>query len=160
MQWYSEILQNTHLLIRFQWKSIEIIQMEDVVFWHSPTIQHEVKLADGERNSMVLLLLDSSVAVFPHFSVLISLYPPVPELLLVEQSSHHASAVFWTKRLESEECVGLDSPSPQRPYKWLLFDLVGFQHRVVNSCRLLGFIYLIVCGPLFQAGFQTFFTRN
>lgn len=27
-------------------------------------IQHEVKLADGERNSMIMLLLASSMAVF------------------------------------------------------------------------------------------------
>lgn len=82
---------------------------------HPVDIQHGVKFADGERNSMVMLLLDSSVAVFPRFFLPISLHPPVPELLLVEQSSHHASAVFWTDGLESGECVGLDFPSPQRP---------------------------------------------
>ena len=82
---------------------------------HPLDIQHEVKLADGERNSMIMLLLASSVAVFPRFSLLISLHPPVPELLLVEQSSHHASAVFWTERRESGERVGLDFPSPQSP---------------------------------------------
>lgn len=82
---------------------------------HPLDIQHEVKLADGERNSMIMLLLASSMAVFPRFFLPISLHPPVPELLLVEQSSRHASAVFWTERLESGECVGLDFPSPQSP---------------------------------------------
>ena len=57
-------------------------------------IQHEVKLADGERNSMIMLLLASSVAVFPRFFLPISLHPPIPELLLVEQSFRHASAVL------------------------------------------------------------------
>lgn len=61
---------------------------------HPLDIQHEVKLADGERNSMIVLLLASHVAVFPRFFLPISLHPPVPELLLVEQSSHHASAVL------------------------------------------------------------------
>lgn len=82
---------------------------------HQLDIQHEVKVADGERISMVMLLLDSSVAVFLHFCLLTSLHPPVPELLLVEQSSRHASAMFWTERLESGEFVGLDFPLPQRP---------------------------------------------
>lgn len=49
----------------------------------TPDIQHEVKLADGERNSTVVLLLASSAAVFPRFFLPISLHPPVPELLLV-----------------------------------------------------------------------------
>lgn len=42
-------------------------------FSDSLDIQHKVKLADGERNSMIVLLLASFVTVFPqllssHFS--------------------------------------------------------------------------------------------
>lgn len=61
---------------------------------HRPDIQHEVKLADGERNSMIMLLLASPVAVFPCFFLPISLHPPITELLLVEQSFRHASAAL------------------------------------------------------------------
>lgn len=70
--------------------------MEDVLLWlsHPLDIQHEVKLADGERNSMIMLLLASSVVVFPRFFLPISLHPPVPELLLVERSFRHASAAL------------------------------------------------------------------
>lgn len=44
--------------------------------WHSDILplQHEVKLADGERNSMVMLLLDDCATVFLHFSPPISLH--------------------------------------------------------------------------------------
>lgn len=55
-------------------------------------MQHEVKVADGERSSVIVLLLASPAAVFPRFSPSVSLHPPVPELLVVEQNSHRASA--------------------------------------------------------------------
>lgn len=60
------------------------------------------------------------------------------------------------KSLESGECVGLDFPSSCRPCEWLLFDLVEFQHRAVDSCRSLEFVYLRACGPVFQTGFFSF----
>lgn len=86
--------------------------------WYSDILplQHEVKLADGERNSMAVLLLDYCVAVFLHFFLPVSLHPPRSERLLVkQQSSRHASSLLWTEELESGECVGLDFPSTQRP---------------------------------------------
>lgn len=44
--------------------------------WYSDILplQHEVKLADGERNSMVMLLLDYCTTVFLHFSPPFSLH--------------------------------------------------------------------------------------
>lgn len=44
--------------------------------WYSDILplQHEVKLADGERNGMVMLLLDYCATVFLHFSPPISLH--------------------------------------------------------------------------------------
>lgn len=38
--------------------------------WHSDILplQHGAKLADGERNGMVMLLLDDCATVFLHFS--------------------------------------------------------------------------------------------
>lgn len=64
---------------------------------------------------MIMLLLAPAGAVFPRSFLPIPLHPPVPELLLVERSSHHASAASWIERVESGERVGLDFPSPRSP---------------------------------------------
>lgn len=87
--------------------------------WHSDILplQCEVKLADGERKSMAMLLLDDCTTVsFASLRPLlfISLVPE-PLLLVEQQSSHYASTVLRSWRLGSGECVGLDFPSPQRP---------------------------------------------
>lgn len=69
----------------------------------------------------------------------------VPPMLLIEcwwSKTLPTHVLRWMEGLESGECVGLDFLHFRAG---LLFDLVGFQHRLVESCRFLNlFIYQVV----------------
>lgn len=74
--------------------------------WHSDILplQHEVKLADGERNSMVMLLLDDCATVFLHFSPPISLHLARPWTLVVGGAAELSLCIDCV--VESETGVG------------------------------------------------------
>lgn len=74
--------------------------------WYSDILplQHEVKLADGERNSMVMLLLDYCGTVFLHFSPPISLHLSRPWTLVVGGAAELSLRIDCV--VESETRVG------------------------------------------------------
>lgn len=74
--------------------------------WYSDILplQHEVKLADGERNGMVMLLLDYCTTVFLHLSPPISLHPSRPWTLVVGGAAELSLCIDCV--VESETRVG------------------------------------------------------